>query len=168
MTTVNQPRVREATYADLETLLAWRNDFNSRKHFRDPEPVDMDQHRRWLHDVLINPQQLLLIFEDSLARRVAAIRFDISTTQERIEAEVSVTVDPDLQGKGWGFLALRASEEYLCKHSSVASISAFVFQDNARSIQLFSKAGYAMTNGNDDQGVWLKKDMTASSSCEVK
>jgi spore coat polysaccharide biosynthesis predicted glycosyltransferase SpsG/RimJ/RimL family protein N-acetyltransferase len=139
--------VREATVADFGLLLAWRNDPETRAWSRTIDPVAPTDHADWLDRVLADPDRLLLIAERG-NHPVGTVRFD----REGDHWEVSITVAPDARGQKLAVPMLLAAEGRL----GGADIRACVHKDNAASLALFRKAGYARDT-TDDPWVWFAK-----------
>jgi RimJ/RimL family protein N-acetyltransferase len=132
-------RAREATEADAELLLAWRNDPRTRQSSRSTAPVPPADHLSWLRGVLADPDRLLLVADHEDAP-VGTVRFD---RREPRCWEVSITLAPESRGRGLAGAVLAEGERVLRDRHDVAVVLATVHQDNAASAALFDHAGYA-------------------------
>jgi RimJ/RimL family protein N-acetyltransferase len=136
-------RVRPAAEDDAELLLAWRNDPEARRWSRSSEAIDLPTHRAWLLRTLASPDRHLLVLEQADGTPVATTRYD------RLEAdaaawEVSISVGPDVRGRGLGGATLRASDRWLLDAEPAAErIVAHVRPENDASRRLFERNGYA-------------------------
>lgn len=147
--------VREATPADAELLLAWRNDPETRRWSRTTDPVDAADHRAWLRRTLDNERRILLVGDDT-AGPVGTVRWDL---EDDGSWEVSLTVAPERRGSQLSGPLLDAAEGVL--HAQVpppVPLLAVVHQDNAASVRLFTHAGYRPSWPAADGGfaVWDK------------
>ena len=132
--------IREATQADSENLLMWRNHWSVRAVSRNANLIDKTTHEAWLKGVLSNPDRVLLIGECQ-GKAIGVARFDMCAD----EAEVSVYLVPDHQGEGLGSELLLAAEQWLDEHRpAVLSIKAEVLENNEPSHRLFRACGYQM------------------------
>lgn len=132
-------RAREATEADAELLLGWRNDPRTRQSSRTTAMIPLADHLRWLRGVLADPDRLLYVVErDGVP--AGTVRFDL---REPGLWEVSITVAPSWRGKGLSGAVLAEGERMLLARHQAVQILAAVHEDNAASTALFERAGYA-------------------------
>lgn len=132
--------IREATRADSENLLTWRNHCSVRAVSRNANLIDKTTHEAWLKAVLSDPDRVLLIGECQ-GKAIGVARFDICVD----EAEVSVYLAPDHKDEGFGSELLLAAEQWLDEHRpAVLSIRAEVLENNEPSHRLFRACGYQM------------------------
>ncbi|WP_328446289.1 GNAT family N-acetyltransferase [Amycolatopsis sp. NBC_00438] len=131
-------RAREATEADAELLLSWRNDPRTRRSSRSTAEVSLAEHTAWLRGVLADEERLLLVVEHEDAP-VGTVRFD-----RRADGwEVSITLAPASRGRGLSGAVLAEGERALRERLDVRVVLAAVHQDNTASAKLFEHAGYA-------------------------
>jgi RimJ/RimL family protein N-acetyltransferase len=123
--------LRDATAADSDALLAWRNDPRVFANFRLAAPVHPEIHKAWFAASLHNWECHIWIAEEE--RPIGMIRLD-----ERTEGdyEVSIIVDPDHQGIGLGTQMLR----FACNENG--ALFAEVKQANAASRRIFEKCEF--------------------------
>ncbi|UOZ09243.1 GNAT family N-acetyltransferase [Amycolatopsis sp. WQ 127309] len=131
-------RAREATEADAELLLSWRNDPRTRQSSRSTAVVSLAEHTGWLRGVLTDDERLLLVVEHEGAP-VGTVRFD----RRAGGWEVSITLAPASRGRGLSGAVLAEGERALRERLDVRVVLAAVHQDNAASAKLFEHAGYA-------------------------
>jgi RimJ/RimL family protein N-acetyltransferase len=131
-------QLRRARAADCERVWCWRNDLRIRRTAFDPNPIDMDRHRRWYEDVLENPKQMLLI-GTILGQDIGVLRYD---TEEET-AEISVYLDPGLHGLGLGAMLIAAGNRWLENEASfVKVVVARIRPENRASLRAFGEAGF--------------------------
>ena len=146
---------REATMADADLLLAWRNDPGTRSASRSTELISLEDHRKWLLAVLDDPARLLLLGVNPQGMPVGTVRFDALGADVY---EVSVTVAPECRGEGWAVPLLLAAEGALRSRSPGCHIRAFIRDDNHPSRAAFAKAGYLPAGDPaSPAGSWLVK-----------
>lgn len=85
------------TIDDAATLLAWRNDEQTRLASHNMDEVSMADHVAWLERVLTNPDRRLFIAKDDGAP-VGTVRSDFDGTC----SELSWTIAPGSRGRGYG------------------------------------------------------------------
>lgn len=130
--------VREATEADAELLLRWRNDPATRQWSRSADEVAWDDHVDWLRRVLSSADRLLFVAERNGAP-VGTVRFDRETATSW---EVSITVAPECRGQGLSSRLLAAAEVALWQRRTGTAVIARVHEHNTPSTALFRAAGY--------------------------
>ena len=130
--------MRLAVAEDAARVFEWRNNPSVRIVSHSSQPLEWDEHRRWLSGVLQNPAQTLLIGE-SAGRAVGVVRFD--AIDER--AEISIYMVPGHDSAVHGADVLAAAERWLVQQRpEVRRITAEVLGANASSHGLFAGAGY--------------------------
>lgn len=140
-------RMRPATLADADLLLAWRNDPDTVTWSRSPDPVSRPEHVRWLAGALADPDRRLLIGEAD--GPVGTVRFD----RDGDAWEVSITVAPASRGRGLSSAILAAAEATL---DDDASLIAWVHRDNKPSLALFERSGYRLEPADAEWLRWTK------------
>lgn len=132
--------LRPATDADAERVWPWRNAEPTRRHFFDPSPVKLDDHRAWWARSLQDPQRALLIGEQA-GRPCGVLRFDFD---QQDQAVVSLYLDPAMTGQGLGQALMRAGLAWLPHHHPrTHTVSAEILAANAASRKMFQAAGFA-------------------------
>lgn len=132
-------QLRPATMGDGPLLYEWRNHPSVRLVSIQTAEIDDGAHERWMTAVLADPVRHLLVAE--IGRQpVGCIRFDGT---EKNAAEVSLYLDPGLQGFGLGPKLLRAGECFISDRlAHPFTITAKIVSGNAASQQLFVGCGY--------------------------
>jgi UDP-2,4-diacetamido-2,4,6-trideoxy-beta-L-altropyranose hydrolase len=131
--------LRQATERDATLLFEGRNAAHVRQWAFNADLIDWDSHVAWLASSLRNPQRLILI-GDTPRGPVGMVRYD----REGDSVEVSIYLFEGHAGVGWGQVLLASGERFLRRHwLDIRLIKAQVLADNAVSVSLFQKAGYA-------------------------
>jgi RimJ/RimL family protein N-acetyltransferase len=129
-------RIRQATLADAEMLLDWRNDKISRQSSCQTKIIPLDTHLTWLREKLADPNTLIYIFETN--QPVGQVRFE----KKRNSAEVSIVVAPAERGHGVGKEMLEQATILVFSIWPVNKIIAKVKMKNAASLHLFNGCGF--------------------------
>lgn len=141
--------VRPATLDDRRLMFEWRNHPETRRVSRDSAALDWVGHCAWVGRVLADPQRLLLVGRLGEVD-VGVIRFD-RLDGDRLE--VSLYLDPVLQGTGLGGALLGAGEDAALRWAGPGTvIVAHVLWDNDKSGRMFKGAGYVYADG-----VWTRR-----------
>ena len=130
--------LRPAAAEDADLIYQWRNAFATRRYFFDPRLLDADGHADWYARLLADPDRILLIGLDG-DRPVGAIRYDIQGEA----ADISVFLDPEVRGRGYGVRLIRAGSDWLAaSRPSLRRLDAHIHPDNRASLVAFSAAGF--------------------------
>ena len=90
---------------------------------------ELEEHQRWLREVLADPAQHLLVAEQD-GQPIAVLRYGVTG----LEAEVSVFLLPGLTGRGLGTAVLEEGNRWLRVHlPQLARIRARILADNTAS-----------------------------------
>ena len=132
-------QVRPATAEDAERLHHWRNHPAVRAVSSQREAIAWADHLAWLQRVLAATDRSLFVGQVG-EWPVGSIRFDQTSSHE---VEVSLYLDPDLQGLGLGPHLLRAGEQAVLRQRRAAfNVRASVLAGNVASQRLFEGSGY--------------------------
>ncbi|MFD2247650.1 UDP-2,4-diacetamido-2,4,6-trideoxy-beta-L-altropyranose hydrolase [Pontibacter ruber] len=138
--------LRDAAPDDLELLFSWANDREVRSRSFKSEPIPLENHTRWFHARLDNPDTKLYIAEIE-GEPAAHIRFEISGKV----ATISYLIGENYRGKGLGHSMLLKGVERLKKQRpDVQQVEGLVQQDNTASVRAFEKAGFAYDEPSKD------------------
>ena len=132
-------QLRPATLDDAPLLHSWRNHPSVRAVSATQDPIAFEAHEGWMRAVLAHPARWLFVGQVGHLP-VGSIRFD------RLDSghlEVSLYLDPELQGMGLGRHLLAAGEQaLLARYPAGITVDASVVPDNASSRRLFESGGY--------------------------
>ncbi|MGI8676627.1 MAG: GNAT family N-acetyltransferase [Nocardioidaceae bacterium] len=142
---------RPAAPADEELLRAWRNDEQTRRWSRSNAVLAAADHHAWLTRTLADPHRHLWVVEQDEAP-VATVRHDRIAPGRY---EVSVTVAPEVRGRGWAAPALRTAQCALQRvDPGLSVIEAHIRVEHGASMAVFERSGYRRV-GADDNGLVL-------------
>lgn len=136
--------LRTATPLDAERLLSWRNDPATRSNSFTTDLVSLEQHTRWLGQVLNDPSRTLLVAEWE-GEAVGTVRLDYSDDQ----CELSWTVAPECRQRGYG----RAMVALAIDQASCTKVIAKIKSDNAASQQIVRALGFTEVAHEHGQAV---------------
>ena len=139
-------RLRHARGSDAVDFYRWRNDPDTQRFTGIPTmKLTWEQHLDWFCEGVVSPHWY--VAEDSLdAQPVGALRYDRAVAEPAWW--VSIVLDPQQRGKGYGTELLRQPIADLER----AAVLARIHQLNAPSIRAFEKAGYVLDMA--DESVW--------------
>lgn len=149
-------RLRPATMDDAALLHMWRNDPATRSMSINTEEIAYEGHVRWLTAVLKAPTRKLYVAMVG-DKPVGVIRFDLLGDGAW---EISLYMDPDLQGLGLGKRMLLAGEEAVARAGqAMTEFHAQVVTGNVASMRMFESAGY---RGGADRLVKVRHEGNAA------
>jgi len=123
---------------DIQDLFNWRNHPDIRKNCFNTKPLSWDEHEKWFKKKLTESDTAIYMvcYRD---RKIGAVRFE-----DKGEAiKVSVMLNPDFLGKGFGSKIIRlGTEKFIKERQPDKPIYAEIKKDNIPSIKAFQKAGY--------------------------
>jgi RimJ/RimL family protein N-acetyltransferase len=85
-----------------------------------------------------DPNTKIFIVENAVGNQMGYVRFDV----EGAEAKISVSLDRNERGKGYGTAAIRRGSEEMIGTGSAERIIALVKADNPASVSAFQRAGF--------------------------
>lgn len=140
--------LRAAVASDAERLLKWRNDPETRSASRSTQLVTPAEHVHWLEALIEDPDRRLLVAEQG-SEAVGQVRFD---RRYAYRYEVSISVAPELRGRGHGLRILTAACEWLWRNTSATEIVARIRLGNERSARMFRAAGFSEPQREEGDG----------------
>lgn len=147
--------LRLANINDAKKILDWRNDPVARNNFFNKEIVELDQHLLWLEKVLHDANRSLFIIIDENNIEIGQVRFDVNMD----EAEISITLDKNYRGKGYGAESISYStNNFLKENKKIKRIIARIKPENSVSVNAFKKAGFAEVGG-DNSAICMKFEL---------
>ena len=141
--------LRNATTEDCQRLWEWRNDPHTRESSFDTSFIPYQDHENWFLNKLRSSDARIFIAVDSTDREVGYVRFNL----DEAGAEVSISIDRDHRGKGYGSAAIRSGAEHILRSGVVQRIVAYVKFDNPGSLSAFERAGFVINGTRETGGV---------------
>ncbi len=126
---------RKVILKDLDTLLRWRNDPETRKNSVQSDLIQRSEHEEWLKQTIQSVQKELYIAELE-GTSIGSIRFDLNADHSW---ELSWTVAPEARGKELG--TQMVSEAVRMKKARIISK---VKSANVASQKIALKAGFRL------------------------
>ena len=135
--------LRIANIDDWKMLLAWRNDPETRTNSLDDRAISDDEHKKWLQQVLQNPnRRIYIVMENN--EPVGSVRADFEPTEHY--HELSWTVAPEMRGKGIGKRMVKLLAETI-----PGKVYARVKKENISSARIAVFAGLQLIN--EEEGI---------------
>ncbi len=131
--------LRPVEACDCRKVWEWSNDASVRAVSFHPAPIPWETHERWFAARLYDPDCLFLMAQNNSGEAVGQIRFEVKNR----EAIVSVSLDPQFRGRGYGAALIRAATERLHQEREVRRTHAYIKPQNAASTRTFEQAGYS-------------------------
>lgn len=132
--------IRRMREEHAQFLFDWRNDKLTRENSFNSEKVIWADHLEWISKRSREQDEYHLVFFDS---ETPVGRFSLDSS-----FEVSVLVDPDSRGRGYGTRIVKGALDYLQKNGHIEALKAFIKVENTSSIRLFIAAGFYLEQEN--------------------
>ena len=134
----NRIRLRKACKDDERLLWEWANDAEVRSVSFTSDPIPWEDHVRWFDLKMQDPGCIIYIAVNPEDAAIGQIRYDL----EEKDAVVSISIDGQYRGKGYGRDMLELSAERIFEERNVERIHAYIKTDNEASNRVFAKSGY--------------------------
>ena len=145
----NKVTLRPAEFRDCRPLWEWRNEQDTREASFNTKYIPFDEHERWFTRKLSDPHMRIFIAVDSQGSEIGYVRFDISEGQ----AEISVSIDTNERGKGYGVVVIKNGSDHLLMTKPVERIVAHIKTNNPTSAIAFERAGFTLRGYTQIAGV---------------
>lgn len=136
--------LREIRESDAGQIVEWRSNPAVYPFFKSPHALTKAEHLRWHRNVYLTDANRLdwLCMETETAKPVGV--FSLRKIAEAPEsAEVSYLIAPKEQRKGYATEAIRVLIRYAAETWKAQTIIAEIHKDNAPSVRLVEKLGFA-------------------------
>jgi UDP-2,4-diacetamido-2,4,6-trideoxy-beta-L-altropyranose hydrolase len=137
-----RPRLtfRDAALADADKIFNLANEEVVRKNSFEGDPIDWDNHLKWLTEKLGDSNCLFLIV-DYQGEFTGQVRFDVIPKQA--EAIVSISLQKYMRGLGVSpFIISRSIEELINRFDEVKVVRAYIKDGNIASVRAFEDSGF--------------------------
>jgi len=138
-------KIRPADLSDLQNIFEWRNDETSRSLFHSSGTVTFNEHTDWYQRSLKNPHRKIYIGLIS-SLKVGVVRFDFDV--DLGQTEVSINLNPQLRGNGYGFTLLSKSIS-LYELNNGTTLKATIKKGNSASLKIFNKCNFYKKSENE-------------------
>lgn len=130
--------LREATLEDCELIWRWANDPAVRQVSFSSEPIPWETHQEWYRKTIENEHLLVFIAIDQNERLIGQLRYLI----EQDVATVSISLDHDARGMGYGTALLNLGSDRVLSTTSVVVQHALIKPANVASQHAFERASF--------------------------
>jgi len=149
-----QISIRAADKNDCEDVYVWRSDVVSRTMSFNPDIPSYEEHLHWFNSSLNNSDRKLYIGEIG-STKIGICRFDHNNKSGVVE--VSINIDPNCRGRGYGERLLASSIrafQKLYKSEFLAKIK----PENLASFKIFKSVGFQEISSEEDMITLVKYD----------
>ena len=140
--------LRPVTEKDCKMVWSWTNDPGVRAVSFSKGDISYDTHIRWFKTKLNEPNCVFFIAEEIDQEPVGLVRYDMVGG----EATISVIVDDNFKGQGYGSQIIARASERIFKIRHVRTIHAYVMPENHASIKAFKKANFQLIESTTVKG----------------
>jgi UDP-2,4-diacetamido-2,4,6-trideoxy-beta-L-altropyranose hydrolase len=140
--------LRPVTEKDCKMVWSWANDRGVRSVSFSKDDIPYDSHIKWFKKKLNDPNCVFFIAEEINQKPVGQVRYDLVGD----EATISVIVDDNFKGRGYGLQIIARASERIFKIRHVRKIHAYVMPENHASIKVFKKANFQLIESTTVNG----------------
>jgi len=152
--------LRRAAATDSALILAWRNERTAVANSISSSNVSTADHQAWFQKVIGSEHHLLLMVEmdprgSGKKEKIGMCRFDFYRNHS---AEVSINLNPDFRGKGFGSLILEEGvNAFRPLFPQVECLRAQIRVSNIASQRVFARAGFVRAATSGAVAQWTRK-----------
>ena len=132
--------LRPARDADCEVIWQWRNDPEVRSVALNRQLIAWSAHDEWFEKSQADPNQQILIAENTAGRPIGQIGLRFDGRGDRVE--INVIVDQKNRGRGTGLLLIKTALEQIFSTTKVSDVVAQMRSGNTASEKSFRAAGF--------------------------
>ena len=134
--------LREIEEQDANEIVSLRNNPDVYRYFTNPEPLTLEQHLSWYHNVYrYDPSRYDWIAIDQHGKCIGL--FNLKVLSEG-DAEIGYLVRPEDYGKGYATEAVQAILSYAKTSLGRKTMIAEIHKDNIRSLRFIQKLDFAL------------------------
>jgi len=156
---------RKAVAQDKKIVWEWWNDQLTRKMMKLNEYVPWENHTKWFDNTINSDTRVLLvsIVED---KKIGVVRFDLKSKDIY---EVSINLNPDFRGQGYGSKILQSSLKFFLEtNTETKKFFAMFKKINISSKKTFLKNGFVIIKSPDKSSIGLERfDAETEEYCEL-
>lgn len=134
-------QLRIARPEDSLMVWSWRNEKAARSASGDTHEIPLSAHEEWFLRAIADPDARIYMISINDKEVVGYVRFRRLAQQA---AEISVSLDPQIRGRGIGSEAIRRATANLVREKWASSVVALVRKENARSLAAFKSADFRL------------------------
>ena len=132
-------KIRRANKKDALLYYEWANEEAVRKQSFSTAIISLDDHIEWFEKKIIDPECIMLIFENELGLPAGQIRLQKEDEETYM---IGISVDILSRGKGLATNMFKMASDYLFSLFPQKKIVALIKEDNYPSIKSLENAGY--------------------------
>ncbi len=136
-------RYRNATIHDLDTIVdIYNSTIAGRMVTADTEPVTTESRINWFHDHEPAARPLWIVEDETKIIGWLSFQSFYGRPAYRHTAEISIYIDEEQRGKGYGRIILLHAMN-ACEKLEIKTLLGFIFSHNKPSLQLFKGVGFS-------------------------
>ncbi|MGL4867362.1 MAG: GNAT family N-acetyltransferase [Cetobacterium sp.] len=132
--------IRETIVDDIDNIYNHLNLNYVKKYYKNNEEEQRKSHFRWYKFLINSCNYEMFTVEDLKGDFLGNVRFELD---ENNGAEISVYLSECIRGRGYSTIIINASiEELKFKYPKLKYITAYILEENEKSIFCFQKSGF--------------------------
>ena len=137
-------KIRAVREGDKDFLFNLKNEHVSLRYSFKPHKVQKREHEKWFKRIANSTEVKQLIITGKGNKPIGQARFNINP--EANSAGISVSIVPEMRGKGYGSKIIGKSSTYAIKKFRINKVYARIKKSNKASVRAFGKAGFKETD----------------------
>jgi len=130
--------LRPSKESECKMIFDWANDPEARAVSFNSDPIPWEDHVNWYENKMTDANYYLLLAINEDDEPVGQVRFEV----EGDNAAISVSVDPNQRGKGYGTSLITQGCDRILSVTDIKVVDAYIKPDNEASKAVFTKAGF--------------------------
>ncbi|MGL4946073.1 MAG: GNAT family N-acetyltransferase [Cetobacterium sp.] len=143
--------IRDSTTDDIENIYNHLNLNYVKKYCKNNEEEQRKSHERWYRFLINSSDYAMFTVEDLTGVFLGNIRFELDGNGS---AEISVYLAECIRGRGYSTIVVNASiEELKFKYPNIKCITAYILEENEKSIYCFEKSNFQFKGQIEHGGI---------------
>lgn len=141
----NRLKLRQIEYDDLEQVMVWRNQDETRKWFLNNSIITWEQQLEWYKKYLDNDKDIMFIVEEIVNTNspIGTIAlYNIDSDKHTAEFGRLIIGNLEARDRGFGLECTNAICDFGFHQLGLKKIHSDLFEDNIRSLKMCTKAGF--------------------------
>lgn len=131
--------LRKAQSGDIDLVLSWANDPETRRHAFNTRPISRDEHSVWFERRINSPEVKFFIAETPNGIPAGQVRFECQADNAW---EISYLIAPVFRGRGLARPMLETAVRTLFEDAEIKVVSGYVKPENVASVRVFEGLGF--------------------------
>ena len=147
--------LKKAKFEDFYVLWKIRNNTRVKENSFDTSAVSLEEHQKWFVEKIGDENTEIYMAEHN-GVKIGSVRFENQKQIDSSESLISVSIDSDFFGKGYGAEIIKSGTERFFVEHEKNKIVARIKNSNIASQRAFEKAGYVKVLEKENEVIYEK------------